>query len=231
MPELYIAEVKKNDSSKCTGKNTAKDGRVQIYIEWLHQEIAEDDLPWAKQDREWTSNIPEIGDKVWVWFEDEKNWRHPFYKNKLNLKSYPSSKSHNETIGQITSKYPDVKYILLKNGVAIGLSSGDDAEISIFHPKAEIYINKDGELKINATKTIDIKDDAGNEIKTDNTGMNIKDKNKNEIQMTTTGIKITGGNMLEVGGTVAPTGSGAFCGLPNCLFAGSPHSGDKSMGI
>lgn len=42
-------------------------------------------------------------------------------------------------------------------------------------------------------------------------------------------VKITGGT-CEIGGTVAPTGTGAFCGVPNCIFSGAPHVGKLSSG-
>ena len=38
-------------------------------------------------------------------------------------------------------------------------------------------------------------------------------------------VEITGG-MLTVNGNAAPSGSGPFCGLPACLFTGSPHIGN-----
>lgn len=224
MSELYIAEVIENDSSKSNGDNKSKDGRVQIYIEWLHRDIAKADLPWAKPDREWTSNIPEKGEKLWIFFEDEKNWRHPFYKNKLNLKGY-NNDNHNKTIGQMTAEYPNVKYILLKNGIAIALSSDPDkAEISIYHPSAEFYIDKDGnidiknnagnEIKMN-DNGIDIKDKQDNDIKMEATGITIKDKNSNEIQMTATGITLKTGD--------ATTWQPNFLG--NCIFSSAPHGG------
>jgi hypothetical protein len=42
-------------------------------------------------------------------------------------------------------------------------------------------------------------------------------------------VEITGGN-FKVGGSVAPTGSGALCAIPACLFTGAPHVGDTAGG-
>lgn len=42
-------------------------------------------------------------------------------------------------------------------------------------------------------------------------------------------VTITGGN-LNVNGSVTPTGSGPFCGIPFCLFTGAAHSGNKTSG-
>lgn len=48
--------------------------------------------------------------------------------------------------------------------------------------------------------------------------------------MTVTGdVKVTGGK-CEIGGSVTPTGSGAFCGLPYCAFTGAPQCGSISNG-
>lgn len=47
----------------------------------------------------------------------------------------------------------------------------------------------------------------------------------------TNSLEISGfSTTVKMGGTVAPTGSGPFCGLPNCLFTGAPHAGDTIVG-
>jgi len=42
-------------------------------------------------------------------------------------------------------------------------------------------------------------------------------------------VELTSGS-AKIAGTVSPTGSGALCGIPACLFTGAPHVGDKSEG-
>ena len=42
-------------------------------------------------------------------------------------------------------------------------------------------------------------------------------------------VEITGGN-AKIGGTVSPSGQGALCGIPACLFTGAPHVGDTAAG-
>lgn len=60
--------------------------------------------------------------------------------------------------------------------------------------------------------------DSGIEITT-SSGASIKiGDNTLEINGFSTSIKIPG--------TVTPTGTGPFCGLPKCLFSGAPHTGD-----
>lgn len=50
-----------------------------------------------------------------------------------------------------------------------------------------------------------------------------------DVTVSGSNVKVTGGN-LTVSGSAAPTGSGPFCGIPNCLFTGAPHVGNKVSG-
>jgi len=141
----YIGKVIDNDSNK--GPEATANGSIQIYIEAIMQDIPKDLYPWVFSDSELTSNIPEIGEYVWVTFEDKDNWRNGFYGNSVSLKEY---QEHGETIGSVTSNYPDCKYLRLANGIAIGFSSNADTpEISIYHPTgAEIFIDTNGLVSI-----------------------------------------------------------------------------------
>lgn len=125
MSKLFIAKVIDNNSLNYVSPDPAippatMNGRVQIYIAELHHGFSKDKYIWARHDREMTSNIPEIGDYVWVWFYDEVHWKKAFYKNKVDLLG---KHDHGKTIGSITTAYPNVKYIRFSNGVAIGFSS------------------------------------------------------------------------------------------------------------
>lgn len=51
----------------------------------------------------------------------------------------------------------------------------------------------------------------------------------NSVELKTPLAKISGGSLV-VNGSVAPSGSGPFCGLPVCLFTGSPHVGNTVLG-
>ncbi len=136
----YIGKVIDNNSAD-------KDGSCQIYCEPLHHGFQPSQYPWMKQEREWTSNIPEINDLVWCRFDDEDFYKKGYYGSKLTLKEYHT---HGESIGSITSAYPDVKYIKLANGNAIAMSSNTDTpEITIYHKEgSEIFMNKTGEVHI-----------------------------------------------------------------------------------
>jgi len=141
MSELYIGKVMNNIDPDFEGK-------VQIYIEPLFHDVNPLFYPWFRQCREMSSNIPEIDDLVWCWFEDEKYYKKGFYGSKVNLKGLHE---HNETIGSMTDIYPNVKYLKLKNGLAIAVSS-NFTEASILVGDAEVYISPLGEITIKSGK-------------------------------------------------------------------------------
>jgi hypothetical protein len=140
-----IAKVIKNNALT-ESPELVENGAIQIYIENLMQDIPKDMYPWVMPNTEWSSNVPEIGDFVWVEFLDEENWRNGFYGNTVTLRE---AYSHTSAIGSITSIYPDVKYITLANGVSFAMSSDPEKpEVSITTPSAEIYIDPDGGISI-----------------------------------------------------------------------------------
>jgi hypothetical protein len=147
---LYIAQVVDNDSQNHEDGN--KDGRVKIYIPELHYGFAKNQYPWAQQDRELSSFIPEKDDLVWVYFLDEPLFKKPYYGNKVQLLN---KNDHGITIGSIKATYPNVKYIRLPNGVSIGLSSVTE-EISIFSGSSEIFFNDNGDITITAKEDLNL---------------------------------------------------------------------------
>ena len=141
----YIAKVIDNNS--LNSPEATENGAIQIFIEEIMLDIDKDLYPWVMAKGGWTSDIPEIGDYVWVEFLDTDNWRNGFYTEGVDL---IDNHGHGETIGSMTTVYPDSKYIKLKNGISLALSSNADTpEISIYHPTgAEIFIDTDGLVSI-----------------------------------------------------------------------------------
>lgn len=80
---------------------------------------------------------------------------------------------------------------------------------------------KDDEIQVTSKQiTIDIKKDK---LEIGTASGNIKlEGDRAEVSGFSAGFKL--------GGTVAPTGSGPFCGISNCLFTGAPHVGDTATG-
>ena len=193
----HIAEIIDNN-------DTDQEGKCQIYIEHLHHDLNVDQYPWARQDRELTSNIPEVGEYVWVYFLEDRYHRKAYYQNKVTLKEYHE---HNETIGSLSGSYPNIKYIKVANGCSLAFNSdADNPEITIYHPSAEIYIDSNGYITV-------------------------EDGASNKIEMNASGIQITGGNSLTVNGNGTPNSLGCFLGVKNCIFSGAPISTNKIEGI
>lgn len=191
---LYKAKVIKNNHSD-------QDGSVQIYIESLHRDIKPDLYPWAMPAKEGAggsssfgiSCIPEINSLVWVFFEKEQFHRNAFYIWDLNLKDLNPHKLYTNNVKSTVGSeavYPDVKYIYLKSGICIAASSSvASPEITIYHPKAYAFIDKNGYLYF--------KDTYDNRFKSDNTGIRLKDTKNNEIRSDGTKLVINNNFTVE----------------------------------
>lgn len=197
--QFYIATVIDNNDPD-------KEGKVKIKIDPFHDGFKQSDLPMAKPvlygtgggTSQGVSSIPEINSIVWIFFEDEVNFRHPFYFGDLSLKNLNPHKHFNDNVkASITGyggEYPNVKYQYIKNGICFGVSSDEThKEIFIYHPggsKGYLYINNDG--------SYDIKDGNNNSFKLNTDGIKLKDKNSNEVTLSSTGITITDKNGNDI---------------------------------
>ena len=177
-------------------------GRIKIKIPYIHGEVSDDLLPWAKQmclfsggsSSHGSSYIPEKDSYVWVIFENELDYLKPFYIADVQLNGMnPHLLFANNVASKITgftSAYPDVKFKYYANGISTGVSSNKtNPEMFMYHPKGtSIFIDKEG--------LINITDAKGNKIVTSATGISITDKNNCTIVSSSTGIKIN--DNLEV---------------------------------
>ncbi len=217
MNKLYKAKVIDNDSANAD--DATQNGRVKIYIEAYHRDISPKLLPWALPAKNGSggsstfgvSCIPEINSYVWVFFEDERFHRNAFYIWDLNLNELNPHNLYTDNVSSevgAVSVYPDVKYIYLKNGICVAISSDEsNPEITIYHPSASMFIDKSG--------NIDIKNANGDEIIMNATGIEIKAPTK----------------VIKMAGTPgAPNGLGGFCAVPNCLFTGAILTTDTITG-
>jgi hypothetical protein len=139
-------------------------GRVKIRIPYLHGDISNDLLPWAKpmtlfsggSNSYGKSCIPEINSLVWIVFDNEVDMLKPFYIADIHLNNFnPHLLFKNNIASNITgfsSIYPDVKYEYYKNGVCIAVSSNASTpEVTIYHPSGSyIFVNSSGEIQIKA---------------------------------------------------------------------------------
>ena len=92
-----------------------------------------------------------------------------------------------------------------------------------------IKIDKDGNINIKMEKDAKIEIDGNSEIKVSgDSEITVQGESKIDVIKKATlccpDVTISGGK-LTVQGTVAPTGSGPFCGIPTCPVTGAPHVG------
>lgn len=164
---LYIAEVYDNN-------DTLKEGRVQIYIESLMEGFTITDYPYARpfingvggNTNYGVLQIPRENSKIWVFCENPDLMTNWFYLGDVSLKMLNPFKKIliflngifklNNTAGGLglTSSYPDIEVKLYPSGVYVGVSTGDNAELFVYHPKGTfISINDDGDISTKSSST------------------------------------------------------------------------------
>lgn len=140
-------------------------GRVQIYVEPLMHDWDPDHYPWAFAGKSGTggssdygrSEIPENDSWIWVWHERKgyKNW---FYGEDVHWKSANNAEMSPHALFEDNVKtgigsaaaYPDVKFHYYKNGICLGVASGDEAEVFVYHPTGTFFIiRNDGQVETN----------------------------------------------------------------------------------
>jgi phage baseplate assembly protein gpV len=115
---------------------------------------------------------------------------------------------------------PNIFLMVSDNGKNIIKFDADNGTLDIICDQGCSLKTK--QLDIEITETVNLK------------AKNINVENSDSITVNTTNkatikamqAKITGGT-LEVQGSVAPSGTGAFCGLPFCQYTGAPQSGPQ----
>ena len=90
-------------------------------------------------------------------------------------------------------------------------------------PKAFLHYNRS---TLKAIPLCIFSDDAKVKIKVEDGALNIE---CDKCTVTSNHTKLTGGN-VEIGGSVAPSGQGALCGIPYCPYTGAPQTGKISSG-
>lgn len=151
-------------------------GRIKIRVDHLHDSLRDDDLPWSYpmiginggSSSYGTAFIPEKDSKVWVVIENMELQDPIFYISAFmwdddSNKIFSTFEQQDGLKIGLSSQYPDVKFIKLKNGITVGLSSNTSTpEIFMFHPKgSSLKFNKSGDITVksnDASVSIVIKD-------------------------------------------------------------------------
>jgi len=92
-----------------------------------------------------------------------------------------------------------------------------------------IIKTKNAEVTVEENATVEVKKEANITVETANIEAT-KEANINspKVVIESADVEITGGN-FSMKGTVSPA-TGPLCAIPNCLFTGAPHGGNKVAG-
>lgn len=114
-----------------------------------------------------------------------------------------------------------------------------NSEHGFLHPSGTfVTIDKDGQVSVQSVKNLNFHDKNGNlaatmDSSTGNVSVHVKgaitinSAQKTDIESPSTTLK---GGDVTVDGAVSATGQGALCGLPFCLFSGTPQVGPIASG-
>ena len=92
--------------------------------------------------------------------------------------------------------------------------------------KTLITIDEEGTVSISTDKDINVSAKGNITAKCDG-DLNVEANGNATVKSPNT--KLTGGK-VEIGGSVAPNGQGALCGIPYCPYTGAPQTGKISSG-
>lgn len=108
-----------------------------------------------------------------------------------------------------------------------------DADDPDANPDYQILMNTSNGASVTMSKdTIALHKDDGSDITLNGDSIQVK-QNSKEVTLTGNNITINSGmGTITANGAVAPatTGMGPFCAIPNCLFTGMPHGGNRFSG-
>lgn len=92
--------------------------------------------------------------------------------------------------------------------------------------KTTIKINENGDISVETDGDVNLQCGGNAEVVAEG---DVSVEAKQNATLKSQNTKLTGG-IVEVGGTVTPTGQGAFCGIPYCPYTGAPQTGNQSSG-
>lgn len=92
--------------------------------------------------------------------------------------------------------------------------------------KTTIKIDEEGTISVETEGDVNLQC-KGNANVTAEGDVSVEAKNNATVKSQNT--KLTGG-IVEIGGTVTPSGQGALCGMPYCAYSGAPQTGKQTQG-
>jgi hypothetical protein len=209
---LYLAQVVKVDDSTQHPDKT-KENRVQIKVPPFTDGWTETHLPWARPlmpgilggtADTGISSVPPVNSYLWVWFEDENNFKKAYYvfdgrfpDNTLATKFYDDVKPELNKLTDIIPtapdfQYPDVVSFHYANGICIAYNTNaSNAVITTYHPSGSYtIIDNDGNIGVYSTKNVELETQNGVRFYTDGVDTHFVDGNMNKIDTDNQGIII-----------------------------------------
>lgn len=141
-------------------------------------------------------------------------------------KTYPlddnGNRGHFESLEKSHLKMDDAGNIEINatGNETIKISGDSKVEVS---GNIDLTCSGDSKIKISGNSKVEVSGTC------ELTAPDVKISGSSSVTIDSPDAKITGAN-LTINGTVAASGHGPFCGLPNCLFTGAPHIGHVSSG-
>ena len=130
-------------------------------------------------------------------------------EEEINVSIFDPNESYEENEGEIPSEIKAFIKIKKSGDIEISNMDSDNGEIMMdlkgtisitAHDNSNIEVSGNSEILVNGSATLDCPN-----------------------------VTIKGG-VLNVDGSVGPTGSGPFCAIPVCPLTGAPHIGNKVVG-
>lgn len=104
-------------------------------------------------------------------------------------------------------------------GILISPEGRDDAKVTI-------KIDEEGSITLETEKDISVNAKGNASVVADG---DVTVEAKNNATVKSQNTKLTGG-IVEIGGAVTPSGQGALCGIPYCVYSGAPQTGKQTQG-
>ena len=217
-----------------------KQGKCQIRVFSVFDNVADNDLPWALPDFTFIGSkvgnfvVPPVGTIVNVYF-DKGDIYHPHYTTKAVAK--------NSLPVQRNTDYPD-NVVMWESDDGDYLTLNRRSKVTTFHHMSgtQIKVLRDGsvDIKVVANETKHVEKDETHTVKgthiIQNEGIPLATKAKITIDpngmITVDGqnVKIAhaiiGGKLEVTGSVVTPTGVGPLNAIPTDPVTGMPHSGN-----
>ena len=130
-------------------------------------------------------------------------------EEEINVSIFDPNESYEENEGEIPSEIKAFIKIKKSGDIEISNMDSDSGEISMdLKGKITITAHNDSNIEVSGNSDITVRGSAT----LDSPNVTIK------------------GGILNVNGSVGPTGTGPFCAVPVCPLTGAPHIGNKVIG-